>query len=405
MSGAPLDYSWIPIFEGINHSSHIAAALTASRRIRLRDGEMLIEAGRPNHHLYILLSGQMQARLTQDDAQTGMPISPGEAIGELSIIDGHAASAYVYAVGESELLAMHEDDFWRHLAPIPKVMRNLTRLITHRLRLNSERMIHSLEQQLKFDHLKRELAAARDIQMGLLPHHVPLFPRHDQLDIGAYLLPAKEVGGDLYDAFPISEDQVLLAVGDVSGKGMPAALFMMRTLTLLRAQGCTKNALDQLLPTLNQLLGEGNETAMFVTLCAAVLSVRDGRLTLFNGGHPLPLLSRQGAPFEVVRGAQGPLLGVMPQARYQHIDITLAPGDRLVMYSDGVTEAENPAQEMFSLARTQAALNDESPQGNMDNLVARLAGAVAEFSSGSEQSDDITILALRYLGPHPPQRD
>ena len=99
MPRAESDYRWIKIFEGVNHSSHIAAALAASRRVRLVDGEMLIEAGQQNHHLYILLTGRMEARLTQDATQTGMPISPGEAIGEMSIIDGYTASAYVYSVG------------------------------------------------------------------------------------------------------------------------------------------------------------------------------------------------------------------------------------------------------------------------------------------------------------------
>jgi len=397
MSRAEHDYRWISIFSDVA-PDEVDRALAASRPLRLADGEMLIAAGQENHHLYLLLSGRMEARLTLDASQPGMPILPGEVMGEMSVIDGHTTSAYVYAVGECDLLAVHEDDFWRCIAPLPNVMRNLTRLMTHRLRLNSERMIRSLEEQLKFEHLKRELAAAHDIQMGLLPHHDPLFPRHGQVDVHAYLLPAKEVGGDLYDAFPIDEGHLLMAVGDVSGKGMPAALFMMRTLTLLRAQGCGKGSAEELLGILNRQLAEGNETEMFVTVCVILLSTRDGRVTVLNGGHPPPLLSRQGGPFRVVEGAKGPLLGVMPQARFRSAELTLAPGDRMVLYSDGVTEAENPGRKMLSLEGAIASLDGHPAGDPMASLVHRLAKGVADFARGAEQSDDITILALRYLG-------
>lgn len=392
-----MDYSWIPIFAEVDHPQ-LAAILSASRSIRLTDGELLLEAGQENHHLYILLSGQMEARLTLENSQPGMPIYPGEVIGEMSIIDGGMTSAYVNSAGDSELLVMHEEAFWSQVAPLPNVMRNMTRLVTHRMRLNGERMIRSLEQQLMLDHLKKELAAARDIQMGLLPHHVPLFPGHGQVDVHGYLLPAKEVGGDLYDAFPLDGDHLLLAVGDVSGKGMPAALFMMRTLTLLRSQGCNNESTEKLLPTLNRLLLEGNETEMFVTLCIVVISVRDGRLTVLNGGHPPPFLSRQGGVFEAVTGAKGTLLGIAPQARFQNTEIMLNPGDRIVLYSDGVTEAENPARKLLSQEGALACLNRHPADGNSESLVTALVCGVADFSGTMEQTDDITIMALRYLG-------
>jgi sigma-B regulation protein RsbU (phosphoserine phosphatase) len=137
---------------------------------------------------------------------------------------------------------------------------------------------------------------------------------------------------------------------------------------------------------------------MFVTLCLAIVSVNDGRLILFNGGHPPPLLSRQGEPFAPVGGTKGALLGVAPQMRYQSLEIVLAPGDRIVLYSDGVSEAENTKSAMFSVERARAALDGFPADGDMQGLVGALAGAVADFSLGARQSDDITILAARYLG-------
>lgn len=390
-----MDYSHIQLFQGLS-DPRIDEVLASCRRLSLADGERLLEAGQENHYLYILLDGRMEARLSSERSEKGIAIAPGEAIGELSILDGQKTSAHVYSVGESDVLAVDEEAFWQRLAPLPGVMRNLTRLVTHRLRASSERMLHTLAEQLKYEHMKKELAAARDIQMGLLPHGTPLFPHHPQVEVHAHLVPAKEVGGDLYDAFPVDDEHLLLAVGDVSGKGMPAALFMMRTVTLLRSLGRGKLPDEQFLPTLNRLLCEGNEADMFVTLCIAVFSVRTGRLILFNGGHPPPLLSRAGGAFEAVTGAKGALLGIMPEVRFQSRELTLAPGDRLVLYSDGVTEAENPQQDMLGLERAQALLDDCPADTPMTGLVARLTEGVHNFAAGAKQSDDITILALRY---------
>ncbi len=392
-----LDYREIQLFRDIS-APQVADILSSCRRIRLVDGERLIEAGQENHYLYLLVDGLMEARLAGGASHAGMQIAAGEAIGEMSILDGQLTSAHVYSVGESDVLAVHEDDFWHHLAPIPGVMRNLTRMVTQRLRMNNEQMIRTFEEQLRIEHFKKELATAHDIQMGLLPHHDPLFPRHRQVDVHAYLLPAKEVGGDLYDAFAIDDEHILVAVGDVSGKGITAAMFMMRTLTLLRAHGNGKEPCDRLMPTLNRLLCDGNDANMFVTLYIAVFSVHTGRLVLFNGGHPAPLLSRQGGPFEAVTGAKGALLGMFPEVAYRCHELTLAAGDRIVFYSDGVTEAENSAQEMFTQARTQATLDDCPTEDSMQRLVIKLTQQVSDFAVGVEQSDDITILGLRYLG-------
>lgn len=387
-----------PIFHEIDNPQAVLFTLPSARQIRLTDGELLLEVDTDNHHLYILLSGSLAVRLKRD-AQPCAFVRPGETVGEMSLIDGNRTSAFVMSEGESEVLALHESDFWDSVSIQPTVMRNITRQMIRRLRLASEQMIRSLEQTLRLEYLEKELATARDIQMSALPHQTPLLPRHPQVDVFAYLAPASEVGGDLFEALPLGDGHILLAVGDVAGKGMPAALFMMRTLALLRAQAPLNGQREQLMTTLNQGLCENNESTMFVTLCLAIVSVDDGRLVLFNGGHPPPLLSRQGGPFEPVGGTKGALLGVAPQMRYQSVEIALAPGDRFVLYSDGVSEAENTESAMFSVERARAALDGFPADGDMQGLVGALAGAVADFSRGARQSDDITILASRYLGP------
>ncbi len=376
----------------------LTAVIAGARRLSLSDGETLLVSGQRNNHLYILLSGRMAALLPGDLSQRGMVIQPGEAIGEMSLLDGRRTSANVVAQGVCEVLAIEEAVFWRELAPLPGLLRNMTRLVIQRMRANSDRLVQSMAEQLKLEHLRKELGAARDIQMGLLPHRTPLFPDHPQVDAYGYLLPAKEVGGDLYDAFAIDHQHLLLAVGDVSGKGMPAALFMMRTLTLLRSLASNGVPDDTFLPTLNRLLMEGNDADMFVTLCVAVLRVSDGQLTLYNGGHPACFLAREGGPFETLTGAKGALLGIMPAVRFVSKTVNLAPGDRLVVYSDGVTEAENPAMTMYGERRALADLGTAPIDAGCADLVQGLVRGVSRFADGAEQSDDITILALHYHG-------
>lgn len=383
-----------PLLSGMDFDVQ-SALLESCERLALEDGAVLLEPGQENHHLYILTQGRMAAFLTEDNSQPGFPIFPGECIGEMSIIDGQPVSARVVSVGESHLVAVAEDHFWERLAPLPGVARNLLRLMSKRMRDRNQVMIHAVEQELQLAHLHKELVTAGAIQMGMLQHHRPFFPRHPGLDIHALLTPAKEVGGDLYETLQLDDDHIMVAVGDVSGKGMPAALFMMRTLTLLRAQAGAGVAPQDLLPALNRLLCENNEADMFVTLYVAILSLRTGRLQLLNGGHNLPLLSRQGAPFEVLDQAKGPLLGVLPGARYKMAETILSPGDRLLLYSDGVTEAENTQGQWFSLERMRDFLDRINPDLDMNETFVALAEEVTRFANGAAQSDDITLLGLR----------
>jgi len=393
-----LNVQHIQIFQEVE-ASRLEPILARSRRLQVADGHRLIEAGCDNHVLYLLLRGKMVARLPGAAEHQGMPIEPGETIGEMSILDGQKTTAHVDAVGECEVLAVDEDVFWRDWATLPDVLRNLTRLVTQRMRANTDQICRSLREQMKLELLIKELSSARDIQMGLLPHRLPLFPEHPQIEVHARLIPAKEVGGDLYDAFVLDDEHILVAVGDVSGKGMPAALFMMRTLTLLRSEGVAARSPERLLPTLNALLCEGNEADMFVTLCLVILSTRTGRAMLFNAGHPPVLLSKAGGGFETLTGAKGAILGVMPGLEFRSQELTLDPGDRLLMYSDGVTEAENDRQEMYALDRTRRALDACAYDLSMAGLVDRLVDDVAAFADGTEQSDDITILGVRFHGP------
>lgn len=258
-------------------------------------------------------------------------------------------------------------------------------------------MLDTLEQQLRFEHLQKELATAGKIQANILPQQIPLFPHHPQLDVCAVLEPANEVGGDFYDAFALDHEHVCLAVGDVSGKGMPAALFMVRVVTLLRMSLTKGEPFETVMPEINRILCENNSDCMFVTLFVGVLNVTTGRMLYANGGHNPPFFARNNQPFTPLPLPKGMLLGVFEQARYPVAEVTLLPGDTLVLYTDGVTEAEDTQKAIFSETRAVDVLSAVSREDDTTQLVKSLEEAIRHFAKGQPQSDDITILALRYL--------
>ncbi|MGH8659922.1 MAG: SpoIIE family protein phosphatase [Gammaproteobacteria bacterium] len=244
--------------------------------------------------------------------------------------------------------------------------------------------------------IESELKIAHDIQMSMVPKVFPPFPNRCEFDIYATIVPATEVGGDFYDFFFIDENHLCLAIGDVSGKGVPAALSMAVTKTLFKASAGIVSSPDGILFRLNQESCRDNESCTFVTVFCAVLDVRTGRLEYSNAGHNLPyLICPNGIkPLEKTGGIA---LGVMEEARYHARGIVLKPGSGLFLYTDGVTEAMDGAGNLFSQHRLEHFL--ERVKGFSPTQI--IQGAVAEvgdFSAGVPQSDDITLLALRYLG-------
>ena len=257
--------------------------------------------------------------------------------------------------------------------------------------------VQTLEQQLRYEHLQKELAAAGKIQTNILPRKTPLFPHHPQVDVAAIIEPAKAVGGDFFDAFALDNHTIYIAIGDVSGKGMPAALFMVRVITLLRMGISDEATFGAVLPMVNRMLSQNNEECMFVSLFVGLLNVDTGHFTYMNGGHNRPFFARSGASFEQLDVPKSLVLGLYERSVYDVAEITLKPGDTLVLYTDGVTEATNTQHEFFEVERAAAVLN-KAAKKDMTTLVKTLQTAVDEFSEGAPQADDITMLALRYQG-------
>jgi phosphoserine phosphatase RsbU/P len=238
---------------------------------------------------------------------------------------------------------------------------------------------------------EREITIAREIQLGLLPSDFKALAKGTGLDVHAVIEPARQVGGDLFEVLRLSDDRMVLAVGDVCGKGITAALFMAVTVTLLRTLARQLDSPDEILRRLNDELAAQNPRNMFVTM--ACLDVRGSRVTCANAGHDTALLVGKGGP-RAVFPSTGTVLGLFPDRRYQKETVELEPGETLLLYTDGVTEAADPAQAFFGEERLNACFA-EGAGNTAAESVDRLLGQVRAFAAGAAQSDDITILALR----------
>jgi sigma-B regulation protein RsbU (phosphoserine phosphatase) len=244
--------------------------------------------------------------------------------------------------------------------------------------------------------IETELNVARRIQASMLPCIFPPFPDRREFEIYAIMQPAKEVGGDFYDFFLINRNTLCVVISDVSGKGVPAALFMIIAKTLIKNNAQTNMRLSEVFRTVNNLLCENNEEDMFVTAFMGYLDIPTGRFRFVNAGHNPPIVNR-GDGFRPIKVIPGFVLGGMTDIQFSEGEIDLNVGDTVCMYTDGVTEAVNGAKELYSLAR----LIDVADRENLSDLTSftlDIKSSVESFQGDEEQADDITLLSFRYAG-------
>jgi phosphoserine phosphatase RsbU/P len=246
------------------------------------------------------------------------------------------------------------------------------------------------------ERIQGELKVATDIQASHLPRVFPPFPSRNDFDIFAHMDPAKEVGGDFYDFFLVDDKTLCFLIADVSDKGVPAALYMMVAKTLLKTEALRGLEPDEILFRVNNLLAD-NDSCMFVTVFCALLDTESGRVRFANAGHNPPLIYRNGAGFDYLKIHSGFVLGPMADTAYVTETVTLRENDVLFLYTDGVTEAQNHAAELFGERRLLEALN----RGELSDLTAMvhaIRNRVEEHADGAPQSDDVTMLALKFRG-------
>ena len=242
-----------------------------------------------------------------------------------------------------------------------------------------------------------ELALATRIQADMLPNIYPAFPERPEFDIYATMTPAKEVGGDFYDFFLIDDNHLGLVMADVSGKGVPAALFMMISKILVQNYAMTGRSPAEVLRDVNNQICSNNREEMFVTVWFGVLDTRTGKITAANAGHEYPALMPSGGQFELVKDKHGFVIGGMEGMRYKEYELQLTPGAKLFLYTDGVPEATDANKELFGTDRMLAALNADA-SAVPEKILKQVRGAVDGFVQDAEQFDDLTMLCLEYRG-------
>ena len=243
-----------------------------------------------------------------------------------------------------------------------------------------------------------ELNVATQIQADMLPSIFPAFPGRNEFDIFASMTPAKEVGGDFYDFFLIDDDHLGMVMADVSGKGVPAALFMVIAKTLIKNSAqAGEYSPSKILSDVNEQLCEGNKAELFVTVWLAIVEISTGKGMAANAGHEHPVLKRKGGKYELIQYRHSPAVATMEGMKFREHEFEMNPGDSLFVYTDGVPEATNAQNELFGTERMLDALNSVTDPSN-EEVLKNVKKCVDEFVGDAPQFDDLTMLGMTYYG-------
>ncbi len=245
--------------------------------------------------------------------------------------------------------------------------------------------------------MSTELDMAAQIQYSMLPHIFPPYPERREFDIFATMEPAKEVGGDFYDFFLIDKDHLCLVMADVSGKGVPASLFMMVSKVILQSFAMLGLSVEEIMNRTNEALCKDNQVEMFVTCWIGILEISTGKLSAVNAGHEYPAVKLPEEGFRLYKDLHGCALGGFDDEEYSSYELQLKPGSMLFFYTDGVPEAMDADRNQFGLDRMLEALNND-PDAAPEKLLADVRGSVSDFVKTADQFDDITMLCLKYNG-------
>jgi CRP-like cAMP-binding protein len=404
--------------------------LNCSQRRSLPAGEILFRQGDIGDSAFVLIEGELEVLVDIGSEQVCLAVlKPYQLVGEIAVFANQPRIATIVARGEARVLCLDREEMLKVVCANPSVSWAIIADLGRRLAMVNQPLafLSTATQLLRNDIVdgealalmaqsvdnlgpfaetfgsmireiqakqerQQDMAMARRIQESVLPKGLCL--TGDDVTIHAVIRPMKEVGGDLYDYFMVDDDHLAVTVADVSGKGVPAALFMMMLRTVMRAVTTPDMEPHQVLVRANALLAEDNDACMFVTVFFALLDIHSGQLVYVNAGHnPAYLLTAKERCQELV--ADGAALGIFECAKYKPRSVQLSPGDRLFLYTDGVTEAFSAAGEQYGESRLERLL-EVSRHHAVDRIVDIVMEDVDDFATGAEQSDDITCLALAY---------
>jgi sigma-B regulation protein RsbU (phosphoserine phosphatase) len=316
-------------------------------------------------------------------------IRQGEVIGEMGIFSPYKQrTASAVCEEDVEAYTMGKDEVINFFGKDPAMAIDL-------IQLSIKRFIENLKAEtVARERIESELRIAQEIQASMLPS---VFPQRKEFELFAMMDPAKEVGGDFYDFFFVDDKRLCFVIGDVSGKGVPAALFMAISKTLIKTEAKQGLSTDEVLTVVNSILAQDNQTCLFVTVFCAILDIETGEVEFANGGHNPPLVCNSSGCYDYMKMACGFVIGVMDKMKCEKQRLTLKPGDMIFLYTDGVTEAMDPDKQQFGEHRLKEILSNHTDK-DIKGLIDSMRQEVLSFVRGAPQSDDITMLALRYTG-------
>lgn len=408
---APVDLRQIPLFAALSVED-IALLAEDLHILEVVAGEILFREGERGDRLLIILNGELeiiQSQGTPDERSLGRR-SVGELIGEISLLEPDGArTASVRVFSDARLLELTRANFDRLLHHSPSVAIEIIRVLSSRLQASNEAAIRDLreknrqlaqayeqlkaaqEQIIEKERLERELQVARRIQESMLPAVLPELPG---FEFGALILPARAVGGDLYDVFLLDEQHAAVVIGDVSDKGVPAALFMALVRSLVRAVATTDQTPSEVINRLNRLLLGMNEMGLFITMVYGVLDQARREFTFTRAGHEIPLLyDGSGAAIPLDPG-RGRLLGVFPDVRLDEQTIALPPGAVLFLFTDGATDAVDLNGVRYGYERLESTVR-ANLRGSAQILCDRVLATIQAYHGDVPQADDITLVAIK----------
>ena len=406
----------IPLFSALP-SEEIQLLNSTLRLSEFPAGAILFREKDINDRFTIILEGRVHIikALDTPDARVLDVLGPGSFMGEMSLFDkNRTRSASALALTKVQLLELTRPDFESLIRRQPRLALTIIQEMSERLRNSEEATIRDLQQKnrelehaylelkaaqaqlIEKEKLEHELSMAHAIQERILPKEIPAL---SGWKISAYWQPARAVGGDYYDFIDFPDGKLGLIIGDVTGKGVPAALVMATTRSVIHAVVCQALPPGELLATVNNFLYPDMPANMFVTCFYAVLDPSSGLLTYANAGHNLPCQRTDRGIVEL--RATGMPLGLMPDMKYEEKEAVVSQGDTVLLYSDGLVEAHNPNREMFGTSRLHLGMIDYGRSDGMStetDLIKLLLNRLADFAGANwEQEDDLTFVSLERL--------
>lgn len=360
--------------------------LAYMKKENFKKGDTLFKKGDKADKMFYIKKGSLKL------VEINKLIGEEEVIGEMGLfVPSRERMATAVSQGDLETYTMEKDD-------VINLFQKDSSLALKLLELTIKRYSENLKAETAArERIESELRIAHDIQNSMLPRIFPPFPERKEFDIFATMDPAKEVGGDFYDFFFVDKNKLCVIIGDVSGKGVPAALFMAISKTLLKTEALRGLPPREILTTVNDVLCLDNQMCMFVTVFCLILDTETGEVEYCNGGHNPPLLCTQNGCFEFINVPKGFVVGAMEHLQCEGKRLMLKPNDTIFLYTDGITEAMNPKKELFSENRLRESL-EVVKEKDLKDIVSSMRQEIRKHAQEEPQSDDITMLLLRYNG-------